>query len=71
MKKKFINKNITPKCEYCIHSTDFSDNSEKLCKYKGIVENSNSCRKFKYDILKRKPQKQNISKDYQEYQLYI
>lgn len=63
-KVKFFNKKIDKKCEYCLHSKSYLNNQEILCKYKGVVMADNKCRRFKYDILKRKPNKIHNSENY-------
>ena len=64
MKRKFFNKDLERKCEYCIHARIFSSNDEMLCKYKGVVSLNDKCRKFKYDVLKRKPNITKLGDDY-------
>ena len=64
MKKRFFNKKIEPKCEYCLNARIFSSDSEMLCKYKGVVLVDDRCRKFKYDVLKRKPKITKLGDDY-------
>lgn len=56
--KKLFNKNdITPSCSYCTHGK-ISPNAELiLCNKKGVVELDFSCKKFKYDPLKRQPRR--------------
>lgn len=49
-------KKIERACDYCIHGTRV-DEDLILCVKKGMKEPGNSCRKFKYDPLKRKPSK--------------
>ena len=66
MKKKLFNKDIPPKCEYCRFSSEFGSENQLLCKYKGVVECFDSCRKYKYDILKRKPQTVKLGNDYSD-----
>lgn len=63
-KCKLINKKIQPQCAYCRHARTFAEDSEILCKYKGVVQPHDHCRKFKYDILKRAPQRQTLGDDY-------
>ena len=49
-------KNIEPRCAYCAHAGRIDDN-EVACPRKGIVPAGGSCRRFKYDPLKRIPPK--------------
>jgi hypothetical protein len=65
MKKiKFFNKGVEKRCEYCIHSREYAVEGEILCEYKGVVDSFGKCRKYKYDILKRKPIKIRQSDNY-------
>lgn len=57
-------KTIDKMCAYCVHSGKL--NEEKcLCIKKGVVDPDDSCRKFKYDPLKRTPVRQK-AKDFSE-----
>ncbi len=58
-------KKIEKYCTYCAHAAKI-DESTCLCAKKGIVSSSDHCRKFKYDPLKRVPQRIN-PKDFEEY----
>lgn len=49
-------KDIEPMCSYCQHGTKLND-MELSCKYRGITRASSSCRRFKYEPLKRVPPK--------------
>lgn len=66
MRKKLINKDIPPMCEYCLFSQQLSADGSLLCRHKGIVDAHDKCRKYKYDILKRKPHIQKSGDDYQD-----
>lgn len=66
MALKMFNKSIAKRCEYCRHATTYHGSDVLFCKYRGVVEPNNNCRKYKYDILKRKPLKQSISNDYEK-----
>ncbi len=56
--KKMFTMEKSPACEYCHYGRMTADGSAVLCEKKGIMQNSSSCRKFKYDVLKRRPRKQ-------------
>ncbi len=58
------NKSIEPKCEYCIYAKIPDDRCEALCVKKGVVELDFSCKKFKYDALKRIPTKITLQTDF-------
>ena len=47
-------KNIEPRCTYCQHGTTL-DNGQVMCMKKGIMAAGGSCRRFRYDPLKRTP----------------
>ncbi len=49
-------KKIEPRCAYCAHGAQVSA-EEVACEKKGVVDASGSCRRFKYDPLKRVPMK--------------
>jgi len=49
-------KKIDWACAYCIHGTK-ADEDLILCTKKGMKEPDDSCRKFKYDPIKRIPHK--------------
>lgn len=44
-------------CRHCIHGKQTSDGEKVLCPRKGIVEPAYSCRKYRYDPLKRVPRR--------------
>lgn len=64
MAKSMFDKTLPKRCEYCVFGTksDFSD--DVLCKKYGITHFSDSCRKYKYDPLKRKPKSAKPSDNY-------
>ncbi len=47
-------KKIEPSCSYCQSGARISD-TEVACLRRGIVSAQGSCRKFKYDPLRREP----------------
>ena len=49
-------KNIEPRCCYCQWATPL-DGGRLVCAKKGIVICTGSCRRFRYDPLKRVPPK--------------
>ena len=44
-----------PACKYCLRSQRTEDDTIILCPKKGVVLAEDSCRRFKYDPLKRQP----------------
>ena len=51
-----FDKNIEPHCIYCQHATPLRE-EQMMCVKKGIVACGGSCRRFRYDPLKRTPPK--------------
>lgn len=49
--------NVEPKCEYCAVGTITPTGKNVLCPKKGVLAPDFSCKKFKYDPLKRVPKK--------------
>lgn len=49
-------KDIEPRCAYCKRGA-LLDEEQVLCVRKGIVSVGGSCRRFRYDPLKRTPPK--------------
>lgn len=55
MSKKILGKGIEPKCAYCEHGKPTPDGANVLCYFCGVPDKDHSCKKFKYDPLKREP----------------
>ena len=55
MKKKLLGKDIAPKCRYCRFGVCAPDGVTVLCAKKGVSDRDGSCKKFRYDPLKREP----------------
>ena len=51
-----FNKKIGPCCGYCLHGSRISP-TEVICLKFGVVNADGSCPKFRYDPLKREPDK--------------
>ena len=49
-------KDIEPRCAYCAHGNSLGED-QIICVKKGVVSPAGSCRRFKYDPLKRVPPK--------------
>ncbi len=56
MSKKVLG-NIEPKCAYCAHGKTAPNGKDILCVRSGVTDKDGSCKKFKYDPLKREPRK--------------
>ena len=64
MQKKGFNKKLPRYCEYCVHGTCSEFSNEVLCKKRGITDRKDNCRHYKYDPLKRDPNRAQISNNY-------
>lgn len=58
-------KKIERSCYYCSFGTELSDGTV-LCAKKGIVDGNKSCRKFRYEPLRRIPRKEKTP-DFSQY----
>lgn len=61
---KLFNKEISPACKYCVYSSALAFSNDMICKHQGITDADNSCRRYKYDPLKREPKSVKIEKNY-------
>ena len=61
--KKYYDQSIPPSCAYCRHGRAISD-GEIFCMKKGVVEPFDTCRAYRYDVLKRVPEVKDIGRDY-------
>ncbi|MBR0466474.1 MAG: hypothetical protein IJJ40_03150 [Clostridia bacterium] len=59
----FFNKNTIKSCKWCVHGINSEYTDDIFCKKRGVV-NNDVCRKYKYNPLKRTPEKTEISKNY-------
>lgn len=66
MSKSLFDKEISPKCVYCVTGIPTADGKEILCRRKGVMQPDSSCKKFRYDPLKRRPDVFEIKPDYTE-----
>lgn len=46
---------IAEVCAYCEHAVPLLSEDEVLCRKNGVVSADYHCKKFSYDLLKRKP----------------
>ncbi len=61
-----FNKKLTPACKYCRYSVGLNFTEEVICKKRGISEPDGSCRHYKYDPLKRQPDRIELNKDFEK-----
>ncbi len=67
MRNKLFNKDqISPSCSYCAHGRISPDGESVLCIKKGVMEKDGFCKKFSYDILKRRPKRPNPLNEFSE-----
>ncbi|MEE0946080.1 MAG: hypothetical protein U0M42_04530 [Acutalibacteraceae bacterium] len=59
-----FNKKIKPACKYCRFSVGLNFTKEVICKKKGIAEPDSFCRHYKYDPLKRQPDKIKLNGEF-------
>ena len=59
-------KKMPRSCTTCLHSANLSEH-QLLCIKHGVVENSYSCRKYRYDPCKRVPSKPKAM-DFSQYE---
>lgn len=59
-----FNKKIIPACKYCVYSTVLSFGEDILCKKRGFNDKDACCRHYKYDPLKRQPNKITLKNDF-------
>ncbi len=64
MSKIGFNKNLQKSCSYCVYGTVLELTNETVCKKHGVMYSRDYCRSYKYDPLKRIPQKAKISDNY-------
>ncbi len=57
MSKDLFDKEISPKCKYCRFGAEVLGGEKILCPKKGVLDPDFSCKKYKYDPLKRDPYK--------------
>jgi len=55
LKYRFFGRDIEPACEICEYRKKPLSGIVIYCKYNGVVDEYFSCKKFKYDPLKRVP----------------
>lgn len=67
MKQKIIDdKKYSKQCSNCFYGRSPKDKSSVLCEKKGVVDPFSKCRHYKYDPLKRVPQKISLDINYTE-----
>lgn len=52
-----FNKHIAPACKYCMHGKNCAGIEQTLCEKNGVVEPDYHCAAFRYDPLRRQPER--------------
>lgn len=55
-----FNKDLPHACSYCVYGRESLFSGEILCSKRGVTSVRDSCRKYKYDPLKRVPERVKI-----------
>ncbi len=66
MNRRFFKKRIEPSCSYCRFGQICKGTTAVVCSKVGISEAAESCRKFKYDPVKRVPRPPQILEKFTE-----
>lgn len=64
--KLFSGKNYDKRCEYCLKGKLPADRSVVLCRKFGVVSTDYVCRGFRYDPLKRIPNRTKLKSVFDE-----
>ncbi|MBO4693631.1 MAG: hypothetical protein J5659_04505 [Clostridia bacterium] len=64
MSFKLLNDDIIKSCAWCLYGKKSEYTNDIFCKKRGITTKDYYCRKYKYDPLKRTPDKKIISDKY-------
>lgn len=59
-----FNKELPRSCKYCAFGKDSLFGGEVLCKKRGVTSPTDYCRHYKYDPLRRVPEKVKIADGY-------
>lgn len=63
---KLFSKDVAPSCKYCAVGRLTADGEGVLCEKRGVMLPDSSCRKFRYDPLKRIPLRQSVDTAFTE-----
>ena len=66
LKSKLFKKDIPRQCRHCMFSREFDSKIEVICAKRGIVNKNDCCRKYRYDVTKRVPQKIILAGEYSQ-----
>lgn len=57
MGNKFFNKKLNRNCGCCVYGEQSEYSSEIFCRKHGVCDKQDCCRHYKYDVLKREPER--------------
>lgn len=66
MGKAIFDASVEPKCRYCLSGMTAADGESVLCPKKGVCDPDGSCKKYRYDPLKREPRLPAPQMDFSE-----
>lgn len=61
MSDKLLGKNVRKSCAWCVHGVKSEYSDEVFCIKNGVTLINDYCRKYKYDPLKRIPDRKKIA----------
>lgn len=64
MKNKYYNKKENRRCSCCAHGVVSEYIDEIFCRKKGLMDKTDCCIHFKYDVLKRVPDGHSPKNDF-------
>lgn len=64
MTKKFFDKTLPRRCEYCLNANPIGNDGEMVCHKHGITRADDCCHSYKYDPLKREPMRKKLADNY-------
>ncbi len=59
-----FNKKLSKSCSFCIYGNKSEYSDEIFCAKHGVTNKRDYCRNYKYDILKRKPERIKTSGEF-------
>lgn len=63
-RKPLFGNHVEPACRHCRFSRETADGRMMLCQHQGVVAPYYSCRKYRYDPLRRVPSRQAVLPEY-------
>ena len=66
-----FNKKLSKSCSFCIYGTKSEFSDEIFCAKRGVTNKRDYCRHYKYDVLKRVPDKIKASYSFTDKDFYL